>query len=63
MRLRLEPTLNVSEEVAIKMQIDVLDNLVFGSTPETGFTAAQRYQYDVFNETQIPPRSGGERLL
>lgn len=58
MRLRLEPTLNVSEEVAIRMQMDVFDNLVFGSTPESGFTAAHRYQYDIFNETQISPRSG-----
>lgn len=58
MRLRLEPTLNVSEEVAIRMQLDVFDNLVFGSTPESGFTAAHRYQYDIFNETQISPRAG-----
>lgn len=58
MRLRLEPTINVSEEVAIRMQMDVLDNLVFGSTPESGFTAAQRYQYDLFSETQVPPRAG-----
>ncbi|MCI0570592.1 MAG: TIGR04551 family protein, partial [Myxococcaceae bacterium] len=36
MRLRLDPTLNISEEVAIKMQVDVLDNVVFGSTPESG---------------------------
>lgn len=34
MRLRLEPVLNVYEDIRIKMQIDVLDNLVLGSTPE-----------------------------
>jgi uncharacterized protein (TIGR04551 family) len=58
MRLRLEPTINVSEEVAIKMQVDVLDNLVFGSTPESGFVASPYYLYDVFNETQLTPSSG-----
>ena len=57
-RLRLEPTLNVSEEIAIKMQVDVLDNLTFGSTPETGLVAMPRYQFDAFNETQVAPRSG-----
>jgi len=58
MRLRLEPTINVSEEIAIKMQMDVLDNLAFGGTPETGLTAVPRYQFDAFNETQVPPRAG-----
>lgn len=35
MRLRLEPTLNVYEDIKIKMQIDILDNIVLGSTPQT----------------------------
>ncbi|MCP4676080.1 MAG: TIGR04551 family protein [Deltaproteobacteria bacterium] len=33
MRFRLEPTLNISEEVWIKSQIDFLDNVMLGSTP------------------------------
>ncbi|MCP4196435.1 MAG: TIGR04551 family protein, partial [Proteobacteria bacterium] len=33
MRFRLEPTLNISEEVWIKSQIDLLDNVMLGSTP------------------------------
>ncbi|MDJ0765982.1 MAG: TIGR04551 family protein [Myxococcota bacterium] len=33
MRLRVEPTLNVSEEVWIKSQIDFLDNVMLGATP------------------------------
>jgi uncharacterized protein (TIGR04551 family) len=33
MRFRLEPTLNVSEEVSVKAQIDFLDNVMLGSTP------------------------------
>jgi uncharacterized protein (TIGR04551 family) len=32
MRLRLEPTLNVSELVRVRAQVDVLDNYVLGST-------------------------------
>ncbi len=35
LRLRLNPTLNVSSEIRIKAQIDLLDNLVLGSTPNT----------------------------
>ncbi|MBL9006124.1 MAG: TIGR04551 family protein [Myxococcales bacterium] len=34
MRFRLEPTLNISEHVRIKGQIDIFDNLILGSTPE-----------------------------
>ena len=33
MRLRLEPTLNVSEYIRVHAMADVFDNLVFGSTP------------------------------
>jgi uncharacterized protein (TIGR04551 family) len=33
MRLRVEPTLNISEEVWIKTQIDFLDNAMMGSSP------------------------------
>ncbi|HEX9052131.1 MAG TPA: TIGR04551 family protein [Anaeromyxobacter sp.] len=32
MRLRLEPTLNVSENVRVRAQVDVLDNYVLGSS-------------------------------
>ncbi len=32
MRLRLEPTLNVSEHVRVRAQVDVLDNFVLGSS-------------------------------
>lgn len=37
MRLRLEPTMNVSERVRVKAQIDVLDNYVLGSSVSTLF--------------------------
>ena len=34
MRLRLEPTVNVTEQVRVKAQLDVFDNMVMGSTPQ-----------------------------
>ena len=57
MRLRLEPVLNVYEDVKIKMQIDVLDNLVLGSTPD-GFPANPVSPLLAFSQTQIAPSDG-----
>jgi len=34
MRLRLEPTLSLSDNIRVHMMVDVFDNLVLGSTPE-----------------------------
>jgi len=34
MRLRLQPQLNLSDDVRIKMWIDVFDNMILGSTPD-----------------------------
>lgn len=47
MRFRFEPTLNVSEEVRVRMQIDALDNLVFGSTPDSS-----REYFTIFSNSQ-----------
>jgi uncharacterized protein (TIGR04551 family) len=35
MRLRLEPTINVTDQVRVHTQIDVLDNTIMGSTPDS----------------------------
>lgn len=35
MRLRLEPTIHLSDDVRVRMQIDVFDNMVLGSTPNS----------------------------
>jgi len=40
MRFRLEPTLNVSEQVRVLSQLDLLDNLVLGSTPQGIYTGS-----------------------
>jgi len=43
MRLRVEPTLNISDEIRINAQIDILDNVSLGSTPDAfnGYYNAQ----------------------
>jgi uncharacterized protein (TIGR04551 family) len=35
MRLRVEPTINISDQVRIRSQFDVFDNLIMGSTPDS----------------------------
>jgi uncharacterized protein (TIGR04551 family) len=35
LRLRLQPTLNVTDQVRVHTQIDVLDNTILGSTPDS----------------------------
>lgn len=62
MRLRLDPSLNVSEEVRIRTQIDILDNLVLGSTPDYAFDTSNRTQFGIFSENQAAPRSGVNSL-
>ncbi|MCC6748633.1 MAG: TIGR04551 family protein [Deltaproteobacteria bacterium] len=61
-RLRLEPTINVAERVSIHTQIDVFDNLVLGSTPQTAVPAGARRTPDLplslFNEGQAAPIAG-----
>jgi uncharacterized protein (TIGR04551 family) len=59
LRLRLEPIFNVSESVRVRAQIDVLDNVVLGSTPaafpETGGLSPSAGQLvDLFGGSQVP---------
>ena len=35
MRLRIEPTINISDQVRVRTQFDVFDNLILGSTPDS----------------------------
>jgi uncharacterized protein (TIGR04551 family) len=70
MRFRLNPELHISDNLRILSQIDLLDNLVLGSTPggtsaepstDGGYEVAPRsgYAYLGFQEdTQVPPASG-----
>ncbi|HXX31604.1 MAG TPA: TIGR04551 family protein [Myxococcaceae bacterium] len=59
MRFRLEPTVNVSEELRIKAQIDMLDNLVWGSTPAYAYTRYQGTDVALLSvANQVPPSAG-----
>jgi uncharacterized protein (TIGR04551 family) len=70
MRFRLNPELHISDNLRIYSQIDLLDNLVLGSTPSGysnipgvngGYSVAPRNGYapmGFFDETEAPPRAG-----
>ncbi|HVE87761.1 MAG TPA: TIGR04551 family protein, partial [Myxococcales bacterium] len=58
MRVRLEPTINVSEQVRLRLQIDGLDNVVMGSTPDYAFSRSERADIPLLSESQVPPVSG-----
>ncbi|MCG8557353.1 MAG: hypothetical protein MJD61_19010, partial [Proteobacteria bacterium] len=62
LRLRLAPEIHLSEDVRVKMMVDVLDNLVAGSTPGS-FYAGQEPAVlpalrDPFVSTALPPGPG-----
>lgn len=50
MRLRLDPTINVNEDIRIKGQVDILDNIVLGSS--TGLYSSPSYPYSFLSATQ-----------
>jgi uncharacterized protein (TIGR04551 family) len=57
MRLRLEPTLNVSELVRVRAQVDVLDNYVLGSTTSVLFDAGgSPYPVPFYGATRVLER-------
>ena len=58
MRFRLEPTINVSEELRIKSQIDMLDNVIWGSTPAYAYTQYQGTNVALLSTGQVPPAAG-----
>lgn len=64
MRFRFEPTINISEEVRIRTQLDVLDNMVWGMTPDYGYSRNgpgyfnDRHDFSIFSQSQATTRSG-----
>jgi uncharacterized protein (TIGR04551 family) len=61
MRLRLEPVINIHERASVHAQIDVLDNVVLGSNPDTYFgdgTIRNDRPLDAFSRSQVPPEGG-----
>jgi len=69
MRLRVEPTIHLSDDVRVHMQLDLLDNIVMGSTP-AGFSVdnswTRQYSsyvpYTALSGTQDPPSAGRNSL-
>jgi uncharacterized protein (TIGR04551 family) len=55
MRVRLEPTFNISEEVRLKLQLDLLDNVLLGSTPDR--VDGGRNLFGIFSESQDIPNA------
>lgn len=76
MRLRLRPTLALSDDVRVHMMIDVLDNVVLGSTPNnyvlsdpaSGFAPdgegarTPGVPLDSYTSSLLPPQSGRNAL-
>ncbi len=66
MRLRLEPTVNVTEQVRVKAQLDVFDNMVLGTTPQGfyinrgagGAAATQQVPFAFASQGQVAPQGG-----
>jgi uncharacterized protein (TIGR04551 family) len=69
LRFRLNPQIHVSDNLRINTQVDILDNVVYGSTPEgyelrpaaSGYVALPRNGYvpnGYLDSTQSPPASG-----
>ena len=52
MRVRLEPTFNISEHVALKLEVLGLDNLVLGSQPDSLYAGDTRNVFTLFSESQ-----------
>ncbi|MEC7750686.1 MAG: TIGR04551 family protein [Myxococcota bacterium] len=60
MRWRLEPTLNVSEDVQVKARIDLFDNVVLGTNPDSypGLTANPSAPISLFSSSARSPEAG-----
>lgn len=58
MRLRIEPTIHVTDTVKVHAQLDALDNLVLGSTPDSLLADNPAAPIDLFTRTQLPPSDG-----
>jgi uncharacterized protein (TIGR04551 family) len=55
MRLRLDPTLNVSEHVRVRAQVDVLDNRVLGSSTSALFDdPSSPYPVPFYGTSRVP---------
>ena len=62
MRLRLEPVVFITERSSVHMQIDLLDNILLGSTTDGAVLAGQTSDSNIpgtgFADNQVPPQEG-----
>lgn len=61
-RMRLEPTINLSETAQVFLRVDVLDNVVLGSTPVgtflDGTSPPTNIPIRAFSDSQVAPEAG-----
>ncbi len=66
MKLRLEPVVHLDEKTSLHLQVDLLDNIVYGSTPGGTYGDGTPRRPDVpigaFTDNQSPPESGRNHL-
>ncbi len=58
MRLRLEPSLHITDTVHVHSQVDILDNVVMGSTPDSLLGEDPYAPLDLYTRSQDPPSDG-----
>lgn len=63
MRLRLEPRVNVTDRIQVVTTLDVLDNIVLGSTPDTLPHGGTGTPVNVLSRGQQSPRAGYNALV
>jgi uncharacterized protein (TIGR04551 family) len=69
LRLRLDPTVNVTDQVRVVAQVDVFDNTIMGSTPDSVVNARRpadrsgRAPIGALSSSQDPPEAGLNSLV
>jgi len=66
MKLRFEPVVHLDEKTALHVQVDLLDNIVYGSTPDGTYLDGTPRRPDLplgaFTDDQAPPEGGRNNL-
>ncbi len=62
MRLRVEPRINITEQLQVISTVDLLDNLVLGSTPDSLYVNTPYRPVDILSFGQLPPQQGVNSL-
>lgn len=57
MRLRINPTINITDDIQIATTFDLLDNVILGSTADST-PAGGATPVNILSRSQLPPRNG-----